>query len=220
VKANIKPHSLCELECDEPISDLLKAEGYPITSFFYTDYWDLEHYNPIYASEEGSVESPMAGLHFTDRLIDRLKSKGVDVAFITLHVVGSWLPFLENETQGHEAQSEDYFVPDETARLIGTALQTGHRIVAVGSTTMRTLETSAIRKGALKSGAGKSRLFIEPGHKFKLVHSYFTNFHPARSSLMVLDAAFCPAHLLLRAYREARRKHYLFHEFGDAILYI
>ena len=219
VRANIKPHSLCELQCDVVVGDLLKGEGYPITSFFYANYWNLEHYNPIYASEEGSVESPMAGLHFTDRLIDRLKSKGIHVAFVTLHVVGSWLPFLEKDTHGHQAQSEDYFVPDETARLIRSALRSGNRVVAVGSTAMRALETSATRKGALKSGAGKSRLFIEPGHEFKLVHSYFTNFHPARSSLMVLDAAFCPARLLLRAYREARNAHYLFHEFGDAIFY-
>lgn len=218
-RANIKPYSLCELRCDRDVGDLLKAEGYPITSFFYAGYWDLDHYNPVYASDEGSVESPMAGLHFTDRLIDRLTRKGIHVAFVTLHVVGSWLPLLESDTQGHRAQSEDYFISEETARLIRSALRDGRRVVAVGSTTMRTLETAA-RKGALKAGAGKSRLFIEPGHQFKLVHSYFTNFHPARSSLMVLDAAFCPTRLLLRAYREARSAHYLFHEFGDAIFYI
>jgi S-adenosylmethionine:tRNA ribosyltransferase-isomerase len=120
-EVNIPPHGLCAVEGAIPLLETLKKEGLPITSFFYKGYWKPEHYHPVYASAEGSVESPLAGLHFTWHLLDLLKARGVVVEFVTLHVAGSWLPFLEEESSDHEAPPEEFFVPPETAAAIDRA---------------------------------------------------------------------------------------------------
>jgi S-adenosylmethionine:tRNA ribosyltransferase-isomerase len=219
-KSSIPPYGLCTLESDTPLDQILLAEGVPITSFFYKNYWKPEHYNPVYASKEGSVESPMAGLHFTERLLDELRSNGIHIAFVTLHVVGSWLPFLNDTIESHIAQPEAYVVPEATAALIARAQSEGKRVVAVGSTSCRALESMWLEFGRPSACSSVSRLFIQPGHSFRITDAYFTNFHPARSSLMMLDAAFCPAELLLRAYNTAARESYLFHEFGDAVFFL
>lgn len=220
-QTNIEPHGLCRISSSRPIKELLRQEGLPITSFFYSDYWQLENYHPFYASEDGGAcESPLAGLHFTAELFERLKKRGVEIHFVTLHVVGSWLPFLEADTRDHTASREVYYVPPSTASAITQARDQGRRVVAVGSTSVRALESASNDDGTIKEGPGISELFIQPGHRFSVVDGYFTNFHPARSSLMVLDAAYCPVPLLLAAYAEARRSKYLFFEFGDAVLYL
>lgn len=220
METGLGPHGLCTLESDEELVPLLKQDGLPITSFFYRSYWDIDHYNPIYAGEEGSLESPMAGLHFSEALVETLEASGVHVARITLHVVGSWLPFIDGDLEHHQAQPERYIIPEETARKIDDAKRNGKRVVAVGSTSMRTLESAVLPDGRVPAGDGVSTLFLKPGSEFRAVDAYFTNFHPAQSSLMVLDAAFCPLELLLRAYGEAQRAGYLFQEFGDAVLYV
>ncbi|TAX46674.1 S-adenosylmethionine:tRNA ribosyltransferase-isomerase (plasmid) [Rhizobium leguminosarum] len=220
IETNVGPHRLCVLKSNDDLVEVLKVDGLPITSFFYKSYWNIDHYNPIYASEEGSVESPMAGLHFTEKLIAELRTKGIHVCPVTLHVVGSWLPFLEDDVDSHIAQAEWYHIPQETAERIAEARVAGARIVAVGSTSMRAIESAALVSGVVPAGSGVSTLYLKPGAEFRAVCGYFTNFHPARSSLMVLDAAFTPVDLLMRAYHHAQRRGYLFQEFGDAILYL
>lgn len=219
-EVGVGPHGLCTLSADADLVPLLKHDGLPITSFFYRSYWNIEHYNPIYAGEEGSLESPMAGLHFSEGLVEALETRGVRVVRITLHVVGSWLPFVGGDLDHHRAQPERYLIPAETAREIAAAKAAGKRIVAVGSTSVRTLESAALPDGRVPAGPGVSTLFLKPGSEFRAVDAYFTNFHPAQSSLMVLDAAFCPIELLLNAYRKAQQAGYLFQEFGDAVLYV
>lgn len=219
-EVGVGPHQLCTLTAESDLVPLLKQDGLPITSFFYRSYWNIDHYNPIYAGEEGSLESPMAGLHFTEGLVEALEMQGVRVVRITLHVVGSWLPFVGGDLEHHQAQPERYLIPPETAQAIADAKAAGKRVIAVGSTSVRTLESAAGPDGLVPAGRGVSTLFLKPGSVFRTVDAYFTNFHPAQSSLMVLDAAFCPVDLLLQAYREAQQAGYLFQEFGDAVLYV
>lgn len=220
-ETGIPPYDLCRVESRSiSLKDCLHSIGLPITSFFYNGYWSLENYNNFYATEEGSLESPMVGLHFTPELLQTIRSRGVDVAFITLHPEGSWLPFIEEDISFHKMQFEEYVIPAQTARIIAEARRRQKRIFACGSTVVRTLETVAQDDGTVKSGSGRTNLYISPGFRFRVVDAYFTNFHPARTSLMVLDAAFCDPELLLESYRIAVRKGYLFYEFGDAVMYL
>ena len=215
----LQPHNLCRVRTSSDLKGLLRRFGLPITSFFSERYWELSSYNPVYASVEGGVESPMAGVHFTAELIRELEAKGIGVHFITLHPVGSWLPFLEDNIEDHALESEEYAVSRMTAAALNAAKRAGAQILAVGSTVMRTLESATDASGVVRSGRGIATLYITPGYKFRTATAYFTNFHNSRSSLMVLDAAFCKRSLLLRAYNEAKQRKYLFQEFGDAILY-
>lgn len=201
------------------IRDVLKHAGHPITSFFSRGYWELENYNNFYAAKEGSVESPMAGIHLTPRLLTKLQEKGVIIAFITLHSNGSWIPITEERIEDHRMREEAFELPSATAAAVLAAKASGKRIVACGSTVVRTLETAVRRTEVLAGCAGATDLYITPGYDFRVVDAYFTNFHTSSSSLMVLDAAFCPLPLLKVAYAEASAKGYLFHEFGDAVFY-
>lgn len=218
--SRIGPHKLFEVRSSssDDLREILKAVGLPITSFFSRGYWNLENYNTVYASKEGAVESPMAGVHFTERLLNRISDHGVATVFLTLHAVGSWLPFIEKEIDDHVAEVEPFNIPGDTAEVVNAAKRDGKRVIAVGSTVFRALETASTN-GTVQACSGRSALFIKPGFKPNVVDAYFTNFHPSQSSLMVLDAAFCPHELLMRAYRTARERGYFFHEFGDAIFF-
>lgn len=221
LETGIPPYDLCRVELQNgDFKQSLHAAGLPITSFFYQGYWDLENYNNFYATEEGSLESPMVGLHFTPELLEAIEARGVTCAFITLHPEGSWLPFIEEDIGFHKMQFENYVVSPETAQLVNEVRTRGGKIVACGSTAVRALETVAQEDGKILAGSGQTNLYISPGFRFRIVDSYFTNFHPARTSLMVLDASFCDSKLLLESYQEAVERGYLFYEFGDAIMYI
>jgi len=216
----VGPHRLIVATAEADLSEILRQDGLPITSFFYRNYWSLQHYNPIYASNEGSVESPLAGLHFTERLIEKLKHKGVVIAPLTLHVVGSWLPLTHEPTEDERGGAEPYNIPQSTVDAIDRAQDRGRRIIAVGSTSLRAVESSAETTGSVVAGSGVSTLFLQPGSVFNVATGYFTNFHQARSSLIVLDAAFAGIKQVNAAYRHALENGYLFHEFGDAVLYV
>lgn len=219
-KDHIAPNDLCLVRAmNTTLTDILKAEGYPITSFFYSRYWEVEYLNPCYSSEEGAIESPLAGLHFTPQLLADLSAAGVGIAYVTLHSVGSWLPFLEDDIEEHVVNKEWFDMPAASADMINAAKQRKNKVIACGSTAMRAVE-SAVKDGLVRSMQEHSDLYIRPGHTFQVVDHYFTNFHPYRTSLMVLDAAFCGKDLLLESYAVAKREHYLFFEFGDAILYL
>jgi S-adenosylmethionine:tRNA ribosyltransferase-isomerase len=198
---------------------MLVQQGTPILGFFYDGMWNTDHLNPFYATEEGNVESPLVGLHFTPELVDRLKSSRVNVCFVTLHSVGSWLPFMEEKVEEHQMMEEFFRVPMETASAINAARDRGKRVVACGSTSLRALESAVDTAGVVRAKEGRTGLYISPGYKFGAVDSYFTNFHQYQTSLLVLDCAFAGTDDVMEAYREASRRGYEFYEFGDAIFY-
>jgi S-adenosylmethionine:tRNA ribosyltransferase-isomerase len=202
------------------LRNLLRKQGLPISGFFYEGNWSAEQLNPYFSTEEGGVESPLAGLHFTPQLVSALEAAGVEVCFITLHSVGSWLPFLENSVQDHVMWSEFFRVPQATAAAIERTRKNGGKVIACGSTSLRALESAATSERQVAATSGRTNLYVVPGYKFRVVDAYFTNFHQYQTSLMVLDAAFCGPDLVKKTYREASALHYSFYEFGDALLYL
>lgn len=205
--------------CVGSLRDLLVSQGAPILGFFYEGNWGTEILNPYYATVEGTVESPLAGLHFTPELVTELRAVGVDVCFVTLHSVGSWLPFLEDRVDDHRMWPEYFEVPLSTATAVEHARRDGRRVVACGSTSLRALESAAVNGKGVRAQKGRTNLYITPGYVFKVVDAYFTNFHQFQTSLIVLDAAFAGKELVLETYNEASKLRYSFYEFGDAVLY-
>lgn len=204
----------------DSLKNILKKNGVAINAFFSSQEWLVEHLNPYYSTIEGSVESPLAGLHFTPELLAALEKKGVKIGYITLHSSGSWLPFLEENIDDHEVFEEEFEMSEETALLINYAKIKGKKVTACGSTAIRTIESSSNNENVIVPQKGMSQLFIKPGYKFKIVDRYFTNFHQYRTSLMVLDAAFAGTAFLMKTYEEAKERGYIFYEFGDAVFYV
>jgi S-adenosylmethionine:tRNA ribosyltransferase-isomerase len=179
---------------------------------------DVERYQTIWAREPGSAAAPTAGLHFTPEVLAALEARGVDRAAVTLHVgPGTFLPVRADDLDGHRMHAERYAVPPETASAFAACRARGGRVVAVGTTTLRTLE-SATREGLLAPGEGRTDLFIRPGHRFKAADALVTNFHLPRSTLLVLVCAFGGTERILQAYREAVSRGYRFFSYGDAML--
>jgi S-adenosylmethionine:tRNA ribosyltransferase-isomerase len=201
------------------LGELLRSHGRPISGFFYENHWTCEQLNPYYATVEGTVESPLAGLHFTPDLVANLQAVGVAVCFVTLHSVGSWLPFLEDSVEEHEMWPEYFSVPEPTAAVVNEARDRGGRVFVCGSTSLRALEAAASAEGVVTAQEGRTTLYITPGYPFRAVDAFFTNFHQSQTSMIVLDAAFAGPVLVMEAYREARAAGYAFFEFGDAVLY-
>jgi len=181
---------------------------------------DRERYQTVYARDEGSVAAPTAGLHFTMSLLEALAAGGIERATVTLHVgYGTFKPVRVERVEDHEVDPETYDVPADTADALTRARGEGRRIVAVGTTTTRTLETlTPSADGRFSAVRGSTRLFIHPGHHFRLVSGLVTNFHLPRSSLLMLVAAFAGREQILSAYREAIRERYRFYSYGDAML--
>ena len=202
------------------LKQILKKNGVAINAFFSSREWTVDHLNPFYSKREGSVESPLAGLHFTPELLKTIEDKGIKIAYITLHSSGSWLPFLEDDINTHKVFKERYEVGEKTASIVNEARSNGKKITVCGSTAMRTIETASDEKGIVCAQKGESDLYIKPGYRFKVVDHYFTNFHQYRTSLMVLDAAFCGQDLLMQTIEVAKERGYLFYEFGDAVFYL
>ena len=179
---------------------------------------DRERYQTVLAREPGSAAAPTAGLHFTERLLGRLGERGVARATVTLHVgPGTFLPVRAETLAGHRMHAERYFVPEETVRAVAACRERGGRVVAVGTTTVRTLE-AALSASALRPGWGETDLFIRPGYPFRGVEGLVTNFHLPRSSLLVLVCAFGGRERVLGAYREAVTLGYRFYSYGDAMV--
>lgn len=181
---------------------------------------DRERYQTVYARRPGSIAAPTAGLHFDDDLLEALRESGVDVAGVTLHVgIGTFKPVTAALAHEHVMESEEYEIPKTTARAIAATREAGGRVVAVGTTVVRTLESAARDDaGAVESGAGSTGLFILPGHTFRVVDLLLTNFHLPRSSLLMLVAAFFGRERILAAYSEAIEEGYRFYSYGDAML--
>lgn len=183
---------------------------------------DLSKYQTVYAKEVGSVAAPTAGFHFTPDLLEKVKAKGVEIAFVTLHVgIGTFRPMKTETIEEHQMHREFVHIPSETAALVNNAKNEGRRVIAVGTTTVRTLEgVSSLKLGSLLPScgfAGDVSIFITPGFQFRVVDALITNFHLPKSTLLVLVSAFAGRERALAAYEEAIRQKYRFYSFGDAM---
>ncbi len=180
--------------------------------------FDLERYQTVYAKDEGSVAAPTAGLHFTKEILENLKQKGVEIAYVTLNVgLGTFKPVkCENITE-HKMHSEDFEISKETADAINNAKKSGKKIVAVGTTTVRTLETAFQKYGCIKACRDSSELFIYPPYEFKVIDSLLTNFHLPKSTLLMLVSAFAGKDFIFKAYKEAVENRYRFFSYGDCM---
>ena len=182
---------------------------------------DRTAYQTVYAAEKGAIAAPTAGLHFTKRLLDRLKTKGVKIVSITLHVgYGTFLPVRVADIRKHKMHSERFSIPRASAELLNTARAAGKRVVAVGTTCVRTLEYASDEDGKVTPGSGRCNLFIYPGYRFKAVDAMITNFHLPQSTLLMLVSAFAGREKVLKAYREAISKRYRFYSYGDAMFIV
>ncbi|MFC1597960.1 tRNA preQ1(34) S-adenosylmethionine ribosyltransferase-isomerase QueA [Patescibacteria group bacterium] len=179
-----------------------------------------EKYQTVYAQDEGSVAAPTAGFHFSEEMMHQLEEKGVKTAFITLHVgLGTFAPVREDDIEAHEMHSEYAIVPDETARAVNEAKAADRRVIAVGTTTVRTLE-SFMEGAGLASGQKWTNIFIKPGFQFQCVDAMITNFHLPESTLLMLVSAFAGQEFTKTAYTQAVERKYRFYSFGDAMLII
>lgn len=182
---------------------------------------DRERYQTIYARERGAVAAPTAGLHFTEAIFDRLQERGIETTSVTLHVgPGTFMPVRAEEVEAHRMHAERYHVPEATAEAIARTRVRGGRVIAVGTTALRTLESAADGTGGVRAGPGSSELFVRPGYDFRVVEGLVTNFHLPRSTLVMLVAALTGRERLLSAYAEAVREGYRFYSYGDAMLVI
>jgi S-adenosylmethionine:tRNA ribosyltransferase-isomerase len=182
---------------------------------------DQERYQTVYAREEGAVAAPTAGLHFTPELLDRIRDMGVQVCPVTLHVgPGTFLPVRTDDLALHRMESERYTIPEATAEAVNVAKREKRRVVAVGTTSVRTLEHAVKNHRAVPAGSGDADLFITPGFRFRVVDVFLTNFHLPRSTPLVLVAAFAGLEATRRAYLEAVTRQYRFYSYGDAMLIV
>jgi S-adenosylmethionine:tRNA ribosyltransferase-isomerase len=204
----------------EPIEPYFPRVGHvPLPPYIHAPLQDPERYQTVYAREPGSAAAPTAGLHFTTRLMDDLKSQGINFAEVTLHVgLDTFAPVTEDNPEQHQIHTEWCEVPPLTVDAIANARQSGGRIIAVGTTSVRTLE-SAARSGrdSIISYSGPTNLYILPGYRFKLVDAMITNFHLPKSTLIMLVSAFAGRERILQAYEIAIHEHYRFYSFGDAM---
>ena len=182
---------------------------------------DKDRYQTVYAREDGAVAAPTAGLHFTQELLDRIRGQGIHVCPVTLHVgPGTFLPVRTENLSEHRMESERYTIPEATAEAVNAAKRNGRRVVAVGTTSVRTLEHAVKGRRLLPAGSGDANLFITPGFRFRAVDVFLTNFHLPRSTPLILVAAFAGLDATRRAYLEAVARRYRFFSYGDAMLIV
>ncbi len=183
------------------------------------DDTDSERYQTVYAKETGSAAAPTAGLHFTEELLQKLKDKGIELAWVTLHVgLGTFLPVREDSIENHKMHTEYYTVSEEVAQKVAKAKAEGRPVLAVGTTSVRTLESASDENGVLIPGTRGTNIFMYPGYKFKVVDQMFTNFHTPESTLIMLVSAFASKEYIMNAYKIAVENKYRFFSYGDAML--
>ncbi|MCA9765392.1 MAG: tRNA preQ1(34) S-adenosylmethionine ribosyltransferase-isomerase QueA [Carnobacterium sp.] len=191
----------------------------PLPPYIKERLEDNERYQTVYAKENGSAAAPTAGLHFTQELLEEIKAKGVKLVFLTLHVgLGTFRPVSVDSIEDHEMHSEFYRLSDEAANQLNEVKAAGGKIIAVGTTSIRTLETIGTKfDGEIKADSGWTSIFISPGYKFKLIDAFLTNFHLPKSTLVMLVSAFAGREKVLEAYEHAVKEKYRFFSFGDAM---
>lgn len=200
---------------------LSRAGTMPLPPYIREKLADPERYQTVYSKENGSAAAPTAGLHFTPELLARIREKGIRIAEVLLHVgLGTFRPVKEENVLDHKMHSEYYEVSEEAAQTVNRAREEGGRIVCVGTTSVRTLETAADANGVLRACRGNTEIFIYPPYKFKCVDALITNFHLPESTLLMLVSALCTREEMLRVYETAVRERYRFFSFGDAMLIV
>lgn len=191
----------------------------PLPPYIKAELEDNERYQTIYSREVGSAAAPTAGLHFTRELLQKISDKGVNICYVTLHVgLGTFRPVKCNDVENHEMHSEFCIIPEETAKIVTETKRSGGRVVSVGTTSCRTLESFANADGSLPAASGWTDIFIYPGYKFKCIDALVTNFHLPESTLVMLVSALAGRESILNAYSIAVQERYRFFSFGDAML--
>ncbi len=190
----------------------------PLPPYIHEELKQKDRYQTVYAKYDGSAAAPTAGLHFTPELLNRLEKKGVIIANVTLHVgIGTFRPVKEDTVEAHEMHSEHYYIKKEDVDKINDAKKNGRRVIAVGTTSCRVLETIADENGMVKETEGDTQIFIYPGYKFKCLDGLITNFHLPQSTLLMLVSALAGKDYIMEAYKEAVKEKYRFFSFGDAM---
>lgn len=200
--------------------EILESLGeMPLPPYIKERLEDPDRYQTVYAKENGSAAAPTAGLHFTKELLDEIEAKGVELVYLTLHVgLGTFRPVSVDKIEEHHMHSEFYRLTEEAAERLNQVRQNGGKIVAVGTTSIRTLETIGTKfDGEIKADSGWTDIFITPGYQFKIVEAFSTNFHLPKSTLVMLVSAFAGRELTLAAYQHAIDERYRFFSFGDAM---
>ena len=192
----------------------------PLPPYIHESLKDKDRYQTVYAKYKGSAAAPTAGLHFTPELLKQIEEIGVKIANVTLHVgIGTFRPVKEENIEDHKMHTEHFYIKEEDAQKINEAKQNGKRVIAVGTTSCRVLETIADEKtGMVKAQEADTGIYIYPGYKFKCVDALITNFHLPKSTLLMLVSAFADREFILKAYEEAVKERYRFFSFGDAML--
>lgn len=210
---------IVEFECEGTFEAALDALGeMPLPPYIHEQLEDRERYQTVYARHEGSAAAPTAGLHFTPELLDRIREKGIDVVPVLLHVgLGTFRPVKVENIEEHQMHSEHFEVTEDAARRVNAARERGGRVIAVGTTSVRTLE-SAAENGKLVAKRGETSIFIRPGYRYQMVDALITNFHLPGSTLMMLVSALYDREKILSAYETAVKENYRFFSFGDAML--
>lgn len=216
---------MVRFECEGPFEEALDVLGQtPLPPYIKRNNEsseDRQIYQTVYASARGAIAAPTAGLHFTRQAMDKLEASGIGIAELTLHVgYGTFEPVRVRNVIDHRVAPERYEMGESSAKAINETHARGNRIVAIGTTTTRALESATDENGRVVAGAGEARLTITPGYKFRVVDSLLTNFHLPRSSLLILIAAFAGRDLVLEAYEHAVAEHYRFYSYGDCMLII
>ncbi len=191
----------------------------PLPPYITARLDEKERYQTVYSKHNGSAAAPTAGLHFTEELLNKIKEKGVDIAFVTLHVgLGTFRPVKVEDVLNHKMHSEYYMVSQEAAGKINRAKENGKNVICVGTTSCRTIESACNEDGKMKETSGWTEIFIYPGYKFKVLDKLITNFHLPESTLIMLVSAICGKDNVLNAYNEAVKERYRFFSFGDAMI--
>ena len=208
-----------DFDCDENFFAALDKIGQmPLPPYITEELKDKERYQTVYSHELGSAAAPTAGLHFTRELMERIREKGVGIAYVTLHVgLGTFRPVKVDDVTKHKMHSEHYEIPAETARMIAETKRNGGRVIAVGTTSCRTLESVATQYGEIRPCDGFTDIFIYPGYEFKVLDGLVTNFHLPESTLIMLVSAFAGYDNIMNAYRTAVKERYRFFSFGDCM---
>ena len=193
----------------------------PLPPYITEKLEDKERYQTVYSKELGSAAAPTAGLHFTKEQLEEIRSMGVDIAYVTLHVgLGTFRPVKVDDVEKHHMHSEFYIVEEDQAKLINDTKKNGGRVISVGTTSCRTLESATDENGILQAGSGWTEIFIYPGYHFKMIDGLITNFHLPESTLLMLVSALAGKEHIMAAYEEAVKERYSFFSFGDAMLII
>lgn len=213
---------LVEFEYEGIFMELLEKVGQiPLPPYINreNEEEDKDRYQTVYCLNEGSVAAPTAGLHFTDEILSKAKEKGVDIAYVTLHVgIGTFRPVKCESIEDHQMHFEEYKIKEDVAEIINKTRAGGGRVIAVGTTSTRTLESASDKDGLIKAGEGSTDIFIYPGYKFKAVDCQITNFHLPKSTLLMLISAFYDRDEILKAYEIAVNERYRFFSYGDAMI--